>query len=93
MATQTHIFAEFSAARCEIDVNDANWRIGRARVINNSVHALQVTVLKDGAQVYTATAPANETTTWNIPGWQVGWDSVDGGIIWNGYELHARYPA
>lgn len=94
MATQTFPFGAFgSEVRAEIDVNDATWRPSRVRVINNSIFPLQATVLDGGSPVFAATAPASKTTTWNISGVQLGWDTVDGGIMLGTYSLQARGPA
>lgn len=95
MATQTFLHSEFGngQVRVEIDVNDATWRPSRVRCINNSSHAAQATILENGTQRFTATAPAGQTTTWNITGVQLGWDSVDGGLQMGAYVMQARWPA
>lgn len=94
MATQTFQFAEFGngIVRVEIDVNDANWRPSRVRCINNSAAAAVARVLDGGSEVFTATAPAGQTTTWNISGVHLGWDTVNGGLILGTYSLQARWP-
>lgn len=95
MATQTFQFAEFSggSVRVEIDVNDANWRPSRVRCINNSAQPAAASLLNNGVEVFTATAPAGATTSWNITGVQLGWDTVDGGLQMGPYVLQARWPA
>lgn len=45
------------------------------------------------AATFNEVAPANATTEWNVPGMQIGWDSVDGGIMLGNWELRARWPA
>lgn len=94
MATQTFTFAEFGdgAVRAEIDVNDANWRPARVRCINSSAFAAVARILENGVEMFAATAPAGQTTTWNISGVQLGWDSVDGGLMMGNYVLQARWP-
>jgi hypothetical protein len=74
MATQTFVHSEFGGGqvRAELDVNDANWRPSRVRCINNSAYPVAATILENGVQRFTATAPAGETTTWNISGVQLG---------------------
>lgn len=95
MATQTFPFAEFGdgTVRVEIDVNDANWRPSRVRCINNSAQPAAAQVLDNGVEVFTAAAPAGQTSTWNISGVQLGWDTVDGGLQMGPYVLQARWPA
>lgn len=95
MATQTFVFAEFGGGivRVEFDVNDANWRPSRVRCINNSAAALVARVLDGATDVFAATAPAGQTSTWNISGVQLGWDSVNGGLILGNYQIQARWPA
>lgn len=95
MATQTFPFAAFgdSAVRVEIDVNDANWRPSRVRCINNSARAAVARVLENGVEVFAATAPGGQTSTWNISGVKLGWDQVNGGLMMGSYVLQARWPA
>lgn len=94
MATQTFPFAEFGngIVRAEIDVNDANWRASRVRCINNSAWPVVARVLESGVEIFAATALANQTTQWNISAAQLGWDSVNGGLIMGNYVLQARWP-
>lgn len=95
MATQTFLFAEFGdgIVRVEIDVNDANWRPSRVRCINNSGAAAVARILENGIEVFAATAPAGQTTTWNLSGIQLGWDTVNGGLMLGAYTVNARWPA
>jgi hypothetical protein len=95
MATQTFPFASFNndAVKVELDVNDANWRPSRVRCINNSNYSLKATILESGVVKFTAIAPPNQTTSWNISGIQLGWDAVDGGLILGNYELQTQYPS
>jgi len=94
MATQTFQHSSFGngAVTVEIDVNDANWRVTRVRCINNSAFAAAARILQSGVEIFTTTAPAGQTTTWNTTGVQLGWDAVDGGIIMGAYEMQARWP-
>lgn len=94
MATQTFPFAEFAggAVRVEIDVNDANWRPSRVRCINNSAAAAVARVLDGGNEVFFASAPAGQTTQWNVSGVQLGWDTTNGGLVMGNYVLQARWP-
>lgn len=69
MATQTFPFGSYGdAVRAEIDVNDANWRPSRVRCLNTSAYPLVATVYQAGTLVLTVTAPANQTSQWNISG-------------------------
>ncbi len=95
MAIQTFFHSAFDdgAVQVEFDVNDANWRVSRVRCINNSSRPARAWILNNGVQVFTADAPANATTSWNITGVQLGWDAVDGGIMMGTYQMHAGWPA
>ena len=95
MATQTFQFAEFGdgIVRVELDVNDANWRPSRVRCINNSAAAAVARILENEVEVFAATAPAGQTTSWNISGIQLGWDTVNGGLMLGAYTVNARWPA
>ena len=94
MATQTFRYASFGndAVYCELDVNDRTWRPSQVRVVNTSASALKSTVLNAGTVVFEATAPAGQTTSWNISGVQLAWDAVDGGLILGPYGFGAQYP-
>lgn len=94
MATQTFPFGSYGdAVRAEIDVNDATWRPSRVRCINTSAYPLVATVYQAGNPVLTVTAPANQTSSWNISGAQLGWDSVNGCLLLGDYTLFTRWPA
>lgn len=93
MATQTFLLCEFSGVRVEFDVNDANWRVTQVRCWNSSPYTVAAIILQNGTEVFTATALAQRMTSWNTSGVQLGWDSVDGGIIMNGYVMRIRFPA
>lgn len=95
MATQTFRYASFGndAVYCEIDVNDKTWRPIQVRVVNTSASALKASVLNAGTVVFEATAPAGQTTSWNISGVQLGWDAVDGGLMLGNYVIQAQWPA
>lgn len=101
MATLTKPLASFEsgAIRAEFEINDANWHISKVRVINNSDHGLGIIVKDAGTPVFSETAPANETTSWNTSGVNVGrqeetWNEIDqrwepGGIDWGTYTVEA----
>lgn len=95
MATQTFPFAAFGdgSVRVELDVNDANWRPSRVRCINNSAAAAVARILENGVEVFAATAPAGQTSTWNLSGIQLAWDTVNGGLMLGAYTVNARWPA
>jgi len=103
MATVTFQHSSFAngIVRVEFDVNDANWRVSRVRCINNSALPAAATILQSGTEVFTATAPANATTSWNTTGIQFGWNDsdldgdgiVDGGLMMGDYVMSARWPA
>lgn len=95
MATQTFQHSSFGNGQVvvEIDVNDATWRVSRVRCINNSAHALAARVLEGGTEVWTGSAPAGQTTVWNVGAVQLGWDTTNGGIVMGNYVVQARWPA
>ena len=90
MATQTFFHSRIGNCIVEIDVNDANWRISRIRATNQGTITVVGEVLKTGAQVFTAQAPPGQVTEWNVTGVQLGWDSVNGGLMMNDYELRVH---
>lgn len=102
MATQTFQFGSMlnGSVVFELDINNANWRVSQARVINNSNRNVEVLIHKAGVLVFNQIAPAGETTTWNTSGlqfdWQEDyWDSdiqewVPGGIELFDYTVGAR---
>lgn len=93
MATQTFQYASFCGqVRIEFDVNDANWRVSQMRCINNSIYQARATILESGTIRFTAVAPANRTSSWNVTGVQLGWDSINGGIMMGNYVMLARWP-
>ncbi len=93
MATQTYIHSLFEGGlvRIEFDVNDANWRVSQVRCINGNTHPAYARILKNGTEIFTAVAPAGATTSWNVTGVQLGWDTVNGGIMLGSYEIHAGW--
>lgn len=105
MATITFPFAEYGdgSVRVEVDLNDANRRVSKARCVNNSAYDAAFTVLSKGAVVYTKVAPAGATTEQNVAGWTLPqqpdyWNSITGqyepdGIDMGGYTVQARWPA
>lgn len=93
MATQTFIHTAVGAMRVEFDINDANWRMSQVRCINNSNQSAKAFIYEGGILVFSATAPANQTTSWNTSGIQLGWDSVDGGLMMGNYVMAIQYPA
>lgn len=104
MATKTLTFASFAGGlvRVEYDLNDANWKVGKARVINDSDHPLVATIYQAGARVFVAVAPAQQTTTWNVAGVQLAWQPdywndltetwEPGGIELGDYIFTAQWP-
>lgn len=94
MATQTFLIASYGdSVTVEIDVNDATWKPSKIRCRNNSIFPLTATILENAVQIMTITAPANQTTTWNISGIQLGWDAVDNGIILGNYSVFTTWPS
>jgi hypothetical protein len=95
MATKTFPFSSFNndSVKVEIDVNDTNWRPSKIRCINNSSYPLKSTILESGSVIFVATAPENQTTTWNISGVQLGWNTIDNGLILGNYEIQAQWPS
>lgn len=104
MATRTLVHSEFGGGlvRVEIDINDANWRPSRVRVLNASASPLVAYVSKAGQEVFRAVAPAGQTTSWNISGVQLGWqpdylDDRDGkwypdGLDMRDYTVSVQWP-
>lgn len=94
MATQTFQHSSFGEGQVivEFDINDANWRMSQVRVINNSAYPLVARIYEAGVLRYTANAPANQTTSWNTTGVQLGWDSVNGGLMMGNYTMFAQWP-
>lgn len=94
MATETLQHSIFcgEAVRVEIDINDANWRVSKVRVINDSPYPLVVIISKAGTPIMEQTALANQTTEWNVSGVQLGWqpdflDSRDGQWYPDGIDM------
>lgn len=94
MATQTFRHSSFNNEQVivEFDINNVNWRMSQVRCINNSGSAARATILENGVQIFTAIALANQTTSWNTTGVQLGWDSVNGGIMMGNYVMQVQYP-
>lgn len=88
MATQTLQFASFESGliRCELDINNANWRPSKVRVVNNSNHGLEVFIRESGYVVYNHTFAANTTEELNISGIQLGWQEDFWNDITQQYE-------
>lgn len=95
MATIWFPHSSFNNGEVVVDfsVNDANWRVSQARCINNSQYPVTAFIFKSGVQIFTATAPAGQTTTWNTSGIQLGWDGIDGGIMMMDYVIQIQYPS
>jgi len=95
MATRTftHTVIAGGLVVLEFDVNDANWRMSQVRCINKSDKAAVGYIYEGTTLRYTANAPANQTTSWNTTGVQLGWDSVDGGLIMGNYTIQFNWPA
>lgn len=104
VATQTFPFAAFDNGACQVeyDVNNANWRVSKVRVINNSLAPLVALVYKAGVQVFRAVALPGETTEWNVTGVQLGWQEPywnnitetweEAGIEMHDYTFTAQWP-
>lgn len=104
MATVTFQYASFNDGQVivEYDINDANWRVSKIRCINNSPHSAVGHIYQAGDLVFTANAPANQTTSWNVQGVQLAWqppywndligDWEEAGIEMGDYELQAAWP-
>lgn len=75
------------------NVNTGNWRVQSIDVVNDSDDDLYVFVKLDGALVWDHTFVAQATESINTSPFQLGWDDANGGIIWDGYEVHTRWPA
>ena len=76
-----------NAIIAEMDINDANWRPSKIRVINMLQDiALVITVRELGVVVWTGTANPNATTSWNISGIQLGWQPDYWNSITQQYE-------
>lgn len=73
MAIQTKVLAVLPwdadlVARLEIDYDNADLRIRTVRVVNPAPRGLIVTAARtNGTRTYSATAPANQTTTVTVP--------------------------
>jgi hypothetical protein len=104
MATQTFQYASFAdgAVVVEYDINDANWKVSQIRCINNSVYTAIGRIYELGELVFTAVAPSNATTSWNVQGVQLGWQPdywndltetwEPGGIEMGDYVFAAQWP-
>lgn len=94
MATQTFPHSSFGggAVVVEFDVNDANWRMSQVRCINNSPYPAVGHIYEAGVLRFTAVALANQTTSWNTTGIQLGWDPIDGGLMMGTYTMFVQYP-
>jgi hypothetical protein len=104
MATLTLEFASFDngAVVVEYDINDANWRVSKVRCINNSAYVAVGRIYEAGELVFSAVAPAGETTSWNVTGVQLGWQEPywnditeqweEAGIEMGDYVFNAQWP-
>ena len=95
MATQTFPHSGFNngLVRIEYDVNMANYRVSKVRCINGSALPARAMIYQGGTLIFTADAPANQTTAWNTTGVQLVWDAVDGNIQMGNYILATGWPA
>lgn len=93
MAVQTFPFCGVGGVVVEYDVNDANWRVSQVRCINDSDYPAVAEIYESGTLRFTATAPAHQTTSWNVTGVQLAYDSVNGGIMMGNYTMFCRWPA
>lgn len=76
-----------------LDINNANWRVQKANVdaTNSPVYGVRVIVKQAGSVIWEDVAPAGEVTTWNTAPFQLGWDSVNGGLILGDYEFGVQW--
>lgn len=105
MANTTLQYATFldGAVQVEMDISTANWRVSQIRCINNSSFEARAFIFKAGELIFTAVAPANQTTSWNTTGVQLAWQPdyfntitqewEAGGIDMKDYTLQVQYPA
>lgn len=102
MAIVTIPVASFNRGqlRVELDYNDANLRIGKGRVINNSAFPMWVQVVKPSRNIdYSFTVGAGQTLARNLPsGLIYQWldDGEDGGgwnISLGDIVIQCRWPA
>jgi len=93
MALQAIPHSIFPDVTVEIIVQNVNWKVSAVRCVNNSEYAAAADILESGVLVFHAVAPAGQTTQWNVGGVQLGWDSIDGGIIMGDYVMQAQWPA
>lgn len=94
MPARVFQYASFGGGQVvfEYELNDANWRVSKVRCINNSSYAARASVLENGVETFAASCPAGQTLERNVPGWTLGWDAVEGGLILGPYEFQARWP-
>lgn len=73
--TLTFQFASFNDGQVvvEYDIRDNNWTVTQIRCINNSPYMAVGHIYELGELVFTAEAPPNATTSWNVVGIQLGW--------------------
>ena len=95
MATLTYQHSSFAdgIVRVEFDVNDANWRMSQVRCINNSLFPAKATIFELGDLVFTANAPAGQTTSWNTVGVQLVWNDVDENLEMGDYVMCVQWPS
>src|SRR3990172_4565725 len=103
MATITNIIAAFNGdqVRVELDYNDANRRMTKGRVINNSTEACWLRVFRaSGSPDFSFTVDAGQTVERNLPAGLVyqliddlGDDTLGSGLSLGDIVIQARWPA
>lgn len=90
MATVTETIASFNEGqvRVELDYNDANLRIGRGRVINNSTFSVWMQIVKPSRNIDRSfTVDAGQTVSRNLPSGLVYQWLLDEGLDGQGEPL------
>lgn len=76
----------------EYDVLTSNWRMSQVRIINNSDYPCVARIYELGVLRFTAVGVANDTTSWNTVGIQLGLDPEDGNLNLGPYTVTAQWP-
>jgi len=95
MATITHQHSSFlnGIVTIEFDVSTANWRMSQIRCINNSSYTAKATIFELEELLYTANAPAGQTTSWNTSGVQLVWNPIDENLEMGDYIIQVQWPS
>lgn len=102
MPTTTYNVASFADGLviAEIDVDDNNLRVRRARLINNSTEPIYIEIFKAGVLAVDETVNGGDTISKNLPA-ALKFSYDDGDPEWGippeltmgDIEIHVRYPA